>query len=137
MNPRKRDVQLEHRDCCCCAIGIDVVNPADGSRVSLLAAPLQSCTSHVWVASLVFQVLICITIICIVAVQLSNYAVPNYPIDSTSTKLKYQCLIGVDSKGNSLCIYTYIVAGSSIVLSFILGLLAVSDENKTASLKYQ
>lgn len=137
LNPRKRDVRLEHRDCCCCAVGVDVVNPVDGARVSLLAAPLQSCTSHVWTVSLIFQVLLSITIICIVAVQLSDYSYRKDPKDITSTLINYQCLLGTDSQGNSLCIYTYVVSGGSIVLSIVLGLLAVSaDGTQSSFLKF-
>ena len=115
LNPKKRNVRLEYRNCCCCAVGVDVISPAEDSRVSLLSAPLQSCTGFTWKACLVLQTLVAITIICIVAVQLSEV-----PQGQTS-----QCLLGVDSHGNSLCIYTYVMAGMSSVISLILAIVVV------------
>jgi hypothetical protein len=131
LNPKKRNVKLEHRDCCCCAIGVDVVSPQGIGldptplTVSLLATPLKNCSSWTWYFSLLLQILFSITIICIIALQLSVRPTGEAGVPGT-TQLTSECLLGVDSKGNSLCVYSYVAAGVSIVCSFTLVLLAVS-----------
>jgi hypothetical protein len=129
LNPKKRKVKLNHRDCCCCAIGVDVISP-EGSgtdtkplTVSLLATPLKNCTSYTWYSSICLQILFTITIICIVALQLTSKRTGDPSIPG-STQLTSECYLGVDSQGNSLCVYAYVVSGTSMVSSFILIILA-------------
>ncbi|KAL4525795.1 hypothetical protein Ndes2437A_g04228 [Nannochloris sp. 'desiccata'] len=129
LNPKKRYVKLEHRDCCCCTLGVDVISPQGSGTVtspltiSLLATPLKNCSSWTWYLSLTLQILFSITIICIVALQLSVKPTGDAGVPG-ATQLTSECLLGVDSQGNSLCVYSYAAAGISIVCSFALVLLA-------------
>lgn len=62
------------------------------------------------------QIVFCITIICIVALQLVK-----------STNAGVQCLFGNrDYSGDGLCVYSYVVAGSGIVAALTLSVLMVS-----------
>ena len=176
LNPPKRDVRLEYRDCCWCTVGIDVITMstersiangrrrtssvgssppptlANGggtagcpphlaltveteeplSRVHLLTSPLRSCARDTWIVCLVLQIFVSITIIAIVAAQLQGgpFGTPP-PSTSTGTSqsvtidLTSQCLLGVSDNGKSLCIYAWVVSGSSIIFSLLL--VAVSE----------
>ena len=72
-------------------------------------------------SSLALQLLCALTIILIVALQLSE--LPSG--DPGGTQVSGQCLLGTDAQGNSLCVYAYIVAGASMALSLLLGGLTV------------
>lgn len=122
LNPGKRAVYLEHRDCCCFPVGVDVVSP-EVRTTSVLSAALRACSSHTDTAAITIQLLCALTIILIVALQLAGVPSGN-PGD---TQLVSQCLLGTDSQGRSLCVYTYVVAALSMIMSAILALLTVSE----------
>jgi hypothetical protein len=129
LNPPKREVKLVHRDCCCFAVGVDVISVSrdkDGASlskntISLLADPLKRSAKGIASTAVILQVLCAITAVCIVAEQLSVEAT-GQPGD---VQLTSQCLLGVSSQGSSLCTYTYILAGSSMVFSLLLGVIIV------------
>jgi hypothetical protein len=104
------------------AVSVDVVDEGSGSRVAVLAAPVAGASAWAAGASLLLNLLLAITAVAIVAGRLATTAGG----DPGSTQLSAVCLLGTDDQGQSLCVYSYAVAGCSMVVTLALALLMVS-----------
>lgn len=123
LNPPKRKVDLEYRDCCygCIALGVDVVDRERRKRTSLMTQPLKRATSSCAAISVLIQIIVAITIIVIVAVQLADPA----RVDAVGMYTPSQCYLGSPAQGNTLCIYTYVTASLGLLLSIVLSIVLV------------
>lgn len=114
LNPPKRNMDLVEHHCCCCPIGIDVVtrelgnNRQNGTSVSsLLSTPMKKSVFYVIMVGIALQIILSIAIICITSEQLTA----RYIADNGETIIS-ECFLGLNSNGNSLCTYTYVVSGN-------------------------
>lgn len=89
----------------------------------LLNRPLQNLTYLFIRTALIIQALLAVSLICIVAVQLSQSM--GQIQNGTSVQQQQSCFLGLASQGNSLCTYAYIVSASSIAIAVVLASIMV------------
>lgn len=114
LNGPKRNIKLVNKACCCLTCGVDVVSKPlrdnGNERVSsmmILSSTVRSLGLELGMLAMVLQILLSITMTCIVAIQLT----PTYFDEAGNMMDATQCLLGVNSQGQSLCTYAYIASG--------------------------